>query len=155
MVQQTTPEFECEDGKTFPTKAEAEQHEKLATTREDYERARRKYARALWETQKTADGYPFKMVALETFYYLANWAGEPKIREVSFYCRNMDLDDSDRAVIHDTSSEEKRRGPASYRIGELYVRKANAEAALLKELEEYVARLQQSIADRKAAAEGN
>jgi hypothetical protein len=62
--------YTTSDGRRFADAAMAERHERLAEARDKYAAAQREYARALLETQVTADGRPFRFGALTDYYYV-------------------------------------------------------------------------------------
>jgi hypothetical protein len=135
-----------EDGKSFDNEEDAQAHEELVQAKWEYESARRRYAaRELWESQKTADGYRFKLTLLIDYYYVYWLDGRiPTIRSVNFYLYNLELDEHDRAVILDMKNVGKY-GPAKYRISDLYKYRYNAEAQLLVRLEEHLEEVQEKI----------
>lgn len=132
--------FRTEDGQEFTDKASAERHEKLVAAKAAYEDARQQYAKALAETQFTADGYPFDLNTRHTYYYVTGlWNGSPEVDSVSFYLWNIDLDEADRlsVVQWDNRGEASRR--VSYRIDHLYWHKSGAQEEMIREYAEYVA----------------
>lgn len=140
--------YRTKDGAKFASKEEAERHEKLIETKEAYEKARRDYATALFETQKTADGLPFELGAFNKYYYVSNVYWDwPGLQTVNFYYWSLDMDERDQAIIR-----HRENGVATaYRINELYAYKRNAEIALVKAREKRLKQLVEDLEERKEA----
>lgn len=113
--------------------ADAERHEKLAEAEAAYKKAMSTYAKCLFETQKTADGYPFELGFMRDYYYVVHYYDNlnvPHIVSVEFSRFNAHLDErgSEDVVVVTDLNDNKRK----YQITRLYRDRKNAEAALAK-----------------------
>lgn len=135
-IQQTAPMYRTTDGQEFASQADAERHEALSTAKRDYENASAVYDRLLAESQFTADGHPFRVSVLHTYYYVTNGlSGAPAVGTVAFFCRNFYLGSDDEVTI--TQQEDGKRD-RTFWFKQLYARRENAERAQLAEFETWL-----------------
>ncbi len=149
--------FTTDDGQEFETEGEANTHETLVAAERQYQNARNRFARAVWETQTTADGQRFNFSRWR-YYAIKRFCGVPTIEEVSLFAGSCSLDDRD--VLDLLQVTQDSRGEIRYRhwrISELYASIAAAETALLGELREHVAYVQEQIdtLDKSLAKDGD
>lgn len=146
MVEKVTAKFRAADGREFESESDATAHEELRGLKAAYEEARQAYARKLWETQKTADGVPFRLDTFNKYYHIADYFGFPSWLPVSFYIWACDLDDEDEATVRQ-QPDSGREGWETYKISELYYYKGNAERALLAAQRRWLAKKQAEMGD--------
>lgn len=136
MPRKTAPKFVALDGTEFASKEEAKRYEKLLEAKDAYEQARLKFAQALWETQKTADGENFVLERPWHYFYINDLWGMPELETVSFYIRNCNLREDNEIEIILWEPDQRRY--RTFKISELYVDKQKAKEALVEKSEKYL-----------------
>jgi len=111
------------------------------SARSEYQQAQRKYAKLVWETQKTADGEPFSFDRhyywriVEKFYW-------PELERVAVYLNHCDFDESTQGVLHITDYSASGTRHVTVELSELYACERKAKQALLACRKEHVVRHQ-------------
>ena len=149
MAITTQPtQYQTSDGRAFSDKARAERHERLIVAERAYEDARREFARALWETQLTADGQPFT-INVRTYYYITpGYFSMPTLREINFYAGiwSMEMDERDRLLIIYKPDGTKETAE-HYSIDKLYLSRTHAQIELADQLEAWLKEKQDEVAE--------
>lgn len=145
MAIQTVPSrYKTSDGREFGNETDAQRHELLIAAKRKYEDARHEYARALAESQRTADGQPFNLSGMHDYYYITDgYFSMPEIVRVDFWYWNCDINEADETVIVVLDSQKATR--REYRISSLYYWKGNARKALLIAQEGRLAQITQDV----------
>lgn len=137
MKTETT--YKTQDGREYANEKDALKHERLKELREKYDNAKHVYAKALWETQVTADGKPFDLAVWRNYYYVSpGYFGKPNLKEIHFYTWSMELDEDDILCIRYHEDTTNGRQWTSYKINELYSSRVLAEYALVDALLEWL-----------------
>lgn len=136
--------YRSQSGREFPSAEEADRHDQLLDRHETFTSARAAYAKALSETNRTADGQLFNLNALATYYYVVAPMGwnKPALREVSFYIWKCDIDENDRGVLNYKTEDGAW---VQYRIADLYRSRKAALIKLKEETEEYIRWMQEDL----------
>lgn len=138
-IEQIPSKFRTQDGQEFDTAALAQRHQRLLDAREAFDAARQALGFALLEDQRTADGQPFALTIMRTYYYVApGWGGMPRLLEVSFCGFNFDFEERTDGVVIRQRTDPNSEREYEYRIGDLYYRRPAAERALLAATEEWL-----------------
>ena len=142
--------YQSKTGRSFPTAEEADRYDRLVESKEEYERARAKYARALAETNVTADGHQFELTTLHTYYFVVEPHGwsQPHLGEVSFYLWHCDVDGSNQGVI--LVKRDDGEGYTTYRISELYYYESAAKAKMAESMEQFISWMQEDLEKLKS-----
>lgn len=137
-IKELPKTFRTSDGQTFEDEGAAKRHEELITTRDDFERAQRRFGKLLAETQLTADGNKFEFGLFRTYYYIERhqW-GVPSLSEVPYLGSDWGFDDSDGFIIRYRRGNEGR--VIEFKISEMYEDRRAADKELLKVQEEFIA----------------
>lgn len=137
MKTETT--YKTQDGREYTNEKDALKHERLNELEEKYDNAKTNYAKALWETQNTADGKPFDLGVWKNYYYVSpGYFGKPTLREIHFYVWSMHLDEDDILNIRYHEDTTNGRQWTNYKISDLYSSKLQAEYALVDALREWL-----------------
>lgn len=144
-ITKTKPKFITSDGCEFDTEDGAERHEELVAARDEYERARLAFGRALARTQTTADGHPFDLGIWAKYWRVRpGWAGVPDLERMNWmwggkfdFCQR-----GDELVLIEKGAVPPREVP----INEIYATRREADKALLIATEEWIAERQQDLA---------
>jgi hypothetical protein len=157
-IKKVPQKFETSDGQEFDNEKDALLHQKMIDTRNNYKTALREFCSLLAETQKTADGEPFKL-GLRSYYVIRhNWPGLPVIQRVDFgvrFWQEYSLDEDNRVTLI-VRDYERQREQNEYRTEELYLSEKAAKKALLaaqdarmEEFREQVEELRAEVNRRK------
>ncbi len=144
---ETVPQkYKTTDDKEFENEKEAVKHEELITAQSEFEDALKRYSHALFESQETADGHPFKFTSSHDYYTLVVTGFQmPRLQCIRFYFYNCTLDDNDAAYVTQRTDHDGNCVYQTYRISELYHDKVNAEAILLEAQEKYVSDVSKDV----------
>lgn len=150
-VKKTKPVYETSDGREFDNESVAKRHDEFIKVKITYEEARKEWTRVLAESQTTADGHPFEFSMSRDYWFVTRWSGRmPSLQKVSFFSWNCDVDDNEEGSLRQLEYNGGYDGGSekwvSYRISELYLRKANATEALIYAQEEHIADLKSQLA---------
>lgn len=151
MVQQSKV-FTTKDGREFSSREAAEAHEAISTAYLAYERARMILGDLLAKLERTADGQPFRFGVFHDYFYInPAWGGRPHLETVNYCGRNWEYNLEEYSETGEIKLLQTNNGRESaYRVSELYVSKAKAEAALIPLLEEWLEKQRVEIAQMKA-----
>lgn len=145
-------EFRTSDGRSFESEAVADRHENLIAIRDDYQRARKIYARTLAETFRTADGYRFNF-QIWHYYRVTPWFHRiPGVQEISIWAPDFDIDEHDPAegdFVFELQGSDGKKERRRIKISDLYCSRAAADRACVEAQRE---RLAEMTADFEAFA---
>ena len=139
--------FTASDGLTFDDRDRAESHERLIEAKDVFEKAKKRYATVLWETQATADGERFDFDRWQ-YYAVREFCGVPHIVDVSVYRHSCELDDLDRGRLTQLAQESDgtvRR--QTWRIDELFTTRRAAEHGLRLALLEHLSSVNKTLSE--------
>ena len=131
MVREIAKKYRTSDGAEFDGKAEAVVHEELIECMEEYEAAKKRFARAVLKTQKTADGEPFDLTKTREYYRVREWPYFPELERIIIYPHSVVIDERDCGCVIDGKWEGSKWKTTEYRISSLYYSEENALKALL------------------------
>lgn len=137
-IEEIPIHYRTPDGHEFPTRAEAGRHAAVKAAAEAYDKAHAGLVAALLETQKTADGEPFRLSYYSTFWLV--WGhinGGPGVKEITLKRGAVEFDDNDdaRVVVWEQNRDGSYRRLA-YPISDLYAHRPSALRAWLAKARE-------------------
>lgn len=136
-VTEVPARFLTTDGRDHTTKADADAHQRLLDARDSYDRAGRLFEQELAKTEKTADGFPFKLGIYRRYYFIVFGNAGPMLREVEVNTDTRVQMADGRPEVVTYQQDHRSGGPfyriARYRISDLYWQEHAARRAMAED----------------------
>ena len=134
--------YKTSDGKEFTDEESARLHEELIRAERDFNRAKDFLARKLYETQFTADGFPFNSGHWNYYSVMGGISNKPYTQEISINQWRFSFDSGGfLELIYEDGKEERRK----IDFKSLYYKRENAEKKRKEMLAKYIESLKKEL----------